>query len=223
MSESAPERSSLPPPVDPRTADERAADHDAIERLASELLPALIAKLAAARLGELEVREGRWKVRLRRPVDGSGSARRTSDGAARAQPGHAGHGHAPAAFEGHRSARPAGGAGHSTNGSSPPSLAPVGPGLDRGRGSRPDPHRAVVTSPAVGIFRPRTDLAAGSRVRAGDRVGSIDMLGVPHEVIAPADGIVGASLAETGQAVEYGQDLVLIELALPAGDERAEG
>ena len=34
------------------------------------LLPALIAKLGATGLGELEVREGEWRVRLRRPSDG---------------------------------------------------------------------------------------------------------------------------------------------------------
>ena len=47
-----------------------AADHAAIERLASELLPALIAKLGATGLGELEVRQDGWRVRLRRPADG---------------------------------------------------------------------------------------------------------------------------------------------------------
>ena len=35
---------------------------------ATELLPALIAKLGATGLGELEVREGSWRVRLRRPA-----------------------------------------------------------------------------------------------------------------------------------------------------------
>ena len=37
---------------------ERATDHAAIDRLTAELLPALIAKLGATGLGELEVREG---------------------------------------------------------------------------------------------------------------------------------------------------------------------
>ncbi len=50
-----------------RTDAERAADHAAIDRLSAELLPALIAKLGATGLGELEVREGGWRVRLRRP------------------------------------------------------------------------------------------------------------------------------------------------------------
>ena len=39
------------------------------------------------------------------------------------------------------------------------------------------------------------------------------MLGVPQEVVAPADGVVGASLVEPGEAVEYGQELIVIELA----------
>jgi biotin carboxyl carrier protein len=39
------------------------------------------------------------------------------------------------------------------------------------------------------------------------------MLGIAQEVVSPADGVVGASLVEPGQAVEYGQELVLIDLA----------
>ena len=40
----------------------------------------------------------------------------------------------------------------------------------------------------------------------------MDVLGVNQDVLVPVDGIVGTSLAETGEAVEYGQDLVRIEL-----------
>ena len=45
----------------------RQANHAGIDRLAEDLLPALIAKLGTTNLGELEVREGEWHVRLRRP------------------------------------------------------------------------------------------------------------------------------------------------------------
>ena len=197
----------------------RVADHAEIERLSTDLLPALVAKLAATGLGEIEVREGDWKVRLRRPGDGSNQGRRATDRPSRSQPGHSGHGHAPAALEGHRAARPAGMAtGHSTNGSGPSEPVPVGPArTDTGhvgdrRRTDADQHRTVATSPAVGVYRPSAQIRAGTRVRAGDRLGNVDMLGVPQEVIAPADGIVGASLAESGDAVEYGQDLVVIEL-----------
>ena len=71
--------------------------------------------------------------------------------------------------------------------------------------------RAVATSPAVGIYRPRADLAVGARVRAGDRVGAVDILGVAQEVVAPVDGILGSSLVESGDAVEYGQEILVIE------------
>ena len=216
-----------------RTANERAADHAAIDRLADELLPALIAKLSATGLGEIEVREGPSRVRIRRPAGGDDGAygRRSSDRASRAQPGHAGHGHAPAAFEGHRSgrdgreSRPSG--SHSTNGSTPP-LTAVGPVPDAGasggdgtsRGVERRASRPVATSPAVGVYHPKSDATPGTRVRAGDPLGAVDMLGVAQEVVAPVDGLIGASLVEPGQAVEYGQELVLIELA---GDARPAG
>ncbi|HSM33094.1 MAG TPA: hypothetical protein VK987_03305, partial [Anaerolineae bacterium] len=41
----------------------------ALDELTDEVLPALIARLRASRLGELEVRTADWRVRLRR--DGS--------------------------------------------------------------------------------------------------------------------------------------------------------
>jgi biotin carboxyl carrier protein len=37
------------------------------------------------------------------------------------------------------------------------------------------------------------------------------MLGVPQEVIAPADGILATALVEDGDAVEYGQPLIVLE------------
>jgi biotin carboxyl carrier protein len=120
-------------------------------------------------------------------------------------------------------------------------LTAVGPGKD-GRESReiqevrpivgardggaPAEPRAVATSPAVGIYHPRPDARAGTRVRAGDRLGTVDMLGVPQEVVAPVDGLVGASLVESGDAVEYGQDLVVIEFATAgtgAGPSHGDG
>jgi len=65
----------------------------------------------------------------------------------------------------------------------------------------------VVTSPAVGVFRPRPGIG-GSRVRAGDRLGAVEVLGIPEEVVAAHDGIVGRLLVEAGEGVEYGQALL---------------
>ena len=194
-----------------RTTAHRSDDHVAIGSLADELLPALIAKLGATGLGELEVREGSWRVRLRRPADGTAHVERRSTGSGRAQPGHpSGNVHPPVR------------ASLQTNGASPPPLTPVGPGRDAARPEqrRADDHLSIASSPAVGVFRPRTDLPTGSRVRSGDRLGVVDMLGIGQEVIAPVDGILGARLVEAGDAVEYGQELIVIEFpgARP-GDE----
>jgi biotin carboxyl carrier protein len=161
-------------------------NHDAIARLADDLLPALIAKLAASGLGEIEVREGGWKARLRMPAVAAVPV-------ARAAEGHAAH----------VTAR-----------------ATVGQGRteDRDRRLRPEPEvaeepgRIAAKSPAVGIYSPRRDLVVGMRVRAGDRIGSVNVLGVGQDVVSPIDGVIGSSLAEAGEAVEYGQDLVRIEL-----------
>jgi biotin carboxyl carrier protein len=219
-------------PAEPSTTTgDRQADHAAIDRLADELVPALIAKLSATGLGEIEVGEDDWTVRVRRPTDGARPERRTTDRASRAQPGHAGHGHAPGGFEAHRSGRDgrtiaasanASVAASSSNGSTPGSGSAHADGDAGRRADGLDLRRAVATSPAVGTFQPRSEAKAGTRVRAGDRLGAVDMLGVPQEVVAPADGIVGASLVEAGQAVEYGQELIVIELAGRPADRSSE-
>jgi biotin carboxyl carrier protein len=191
-------------------ASTRKADHDGIERLADELLPALIAKLGSTRLGELEVREGEWHVRLRRPYGTApGEGRRSTDKPSRSQPGHEGHPHGRAAPEGHRAPR-TGGATGTTAGTGAASASSNG----SGGGERPaDKSRTIATSPAVGIFTPGQRAVSGTRVRAGDSLGAVNVLGVPQDVLAPVDGIVGSTLVEGGTAVEYGQELIRIEMA----------
>ena len=107
-----------------------------------------------------------------------------------------------------------------------PASPPVGPGRDERDGrdghAGADSRRVVATSPAVGIFQPRAGgPQPGTRVRAGDRLGAVDVLGVAQEVVAPVDGVVGASLVEPGDAVEYGQELIVIEFAMAAGRRTA--
>jgi biotin carboxyl carrier protein len=139
-----------------------------------------------------------------------GDARATRRPASAGRPSGRAELHAPAAHAA---------AGHATGGHAPVAGAPA-PAQDPAE----LPTRAVATSPAVGFYRPRPDLAAGARVRAGDRLGSIDVLGVPQELVAPADGLVGASLVDPGDPVEYGQDVVEIELlAAPAAPHGEAG
>jgi biotin carboxyl carrier protein len=186
----------------------RKQDHAGIARLTEELLPALIAKLGTTHLGELEVTEGEWHVRLRRPFGTApGEGRRVTDKPSRSQPGHEGHGHGRAAPEGTRGSK-AGAGGSAASRSGP----------TNGTGARADLERSrtIATSPAVGIFQPGSRAVSGTRVRAGDSLGAVNVLGVPQDVLAPVDGIVGATLVEEGTAVEYGQELIRIELAVSA-------
>ena len=196
----------------------RQADHESIDRLTEELLPALIAKLGSTHLGELEVREGDWHVRLRRPYGTApGEGRRSTDRPSRVQPGHEGHGHGRAAPEGYRASRGSGGASGATAGTGAASASSNGTGAPEERNL--DKSRAIATSPAVGIFQPGSRAASGTRVRAGDSLGAVNVLGVPQDVLAPVDGVVGSTLVEAGMAVEYGQELIRIELAAAQSSE----
>jgi len=201
-------------PVSRRPQD-RLDDHAAIDRLADELLPALVAELGAKGLGELEVREGTWRVRLRMPADGhaAGGRRSTSGrGGARAADGPhgeqsrtdaagttgtTGSGNAAAGTAG--SAGPGRGAATAASGDAPQATPATGPS------------RLVAVSPAVGFFRPRADLRAGTQVRAGDRIGSVDVLGIGQDLVAPGDGLIGATLVAAGEPVEYGQAVIVLE------------
>ena len=180
-----------------RRPQDRLDDHAAIDRLADELLPALVAKLGANGLGELEVREGTWRVRLRMPADGHAAAGRRSG------PGRSGVRAAdgPRVEHARADVTATAGAGH----------AAAGPGHAPDPAESAGPSRVVATSPAVGYFRPRADLRAGTKVRVGDRIGSVDVLGIGQDLVAPADGLIGATLVAAGEPVEYGQDVIVLE------------
>ncbi|MDP8904005.1 MAG: hypothetical protein M3N29_01585 [Chloroflexota bacterium] len=160
---------------------------EVIARLADELLPTLIARLDASALGEVEVRQDGWRVRLRRAPGQPGTAASKPDSASPRRGDR-------------RAERP----------------SPERSGADQSAGARPQPlrperNRRAVTSPAVGYYLPRDGLGAGTTVRAGDVLGHVDVLGVRQDVVAPEDGVVVALAAEPGEAVEYGQLLARIE------------
>ncbi len=184
--------------------------HEIIDRLADGVLPALIARLDASGLGELEIRADGWHVRLRKPYDRrrsvalpEGRRRRTEPGdaghARRAEPGEASH----VAREGTRARE----GGHASRGDAGD--------RDDARAAASDPRPeppAIATAPAVGYFAPRDGWGPGRHVRSGDVVGYVDCLGVRQDVVAPVDGFLGRLLAQPGEAVEYGQPLLHVDL-----------
>jgi acetyl-CoA carboxylase biotin carboxyl carrier protein len=69
----------------------------------------------------------------------------------------------------------------------------------------------VARSPGVGYFQPSSELVMGASVQAGDILGSVDVLGIVQDIVAPSAGMISRVLAEDGQAVEYGQALADID------------
>lgn len=227
-------------------------DGATIARLADDLLPALIARLGASGLGEIEVRRAGWKVRLRNPAGERHVAGGPSEGqpTQRSLPGHGPRGGGATGHIPHGTAAPRQGVAQAGGGAATASTQPdaaaagtiagtpaakrtahAAAGAASTSANRPPadgtteaaspaaaavrPHHVMATSPAVGYFQARKEQPVGSRVRAGDRVGTVDVLGVRQDVLAPVDGVIGASLVQPGEAVEYGQELLRIEL--PAG------
>lgn len=78
----------------------------------------------------------------------------------------------------------------------------------------PTPGSVGISSPAVGFFVYADGLGPGQAVDKGDAIGHVEMLGVRHDVRAPRGGTVRHLVAESGEAVEYGQIVVELE---PAG------
>jgi len=164
------------------------ADRDTITRLASEVVPALIERLAGSELGELEVREQGWRVRLRRPAASDGEAPQSGVAATGSKKP------APAASLGGHSGH-SGQAGHSST---------------DGHGAWRELDGGLITSPAVGYFAPHGGIGVGSAISSGDLVGHVDVLGVRHEVVAQLGGTLEALEVEPGEAVEYGQPIARV-------------
>jgi acetyl-CoA carboxylase biotin carboxyl carrier protein len=80
-----------------------------------------------------------------------------------------------------------------------------------------EPSGHAVKSPMVGTFyrsatpgaKPFIDV--GSTVSVGDTICIIEAMKLMNEIEADKAGVVKAILSENGQAVEYGQPLVIIE------------
>lgn len=75
-----------------------------------------------------------------------------------------------------------------------------------------------ITAPIVGTVylgeKPESEplVRAGQRIKEGQLVCVVEAMTVHNDVTAPADGIIAQILAENGQPVEYGQELMILEL-----------
>jgi acetyl-CoA carboxylase biotin carboxyl carrier protein len=106
-----------------------------------------------------------------------------------------------------------------TVGSKPPGEAvdAEAPAAPPAAATDPSASLVGVASPAVGFFVYADGLGPGLAVSKGDELGHVEMLGVRHDVRAPRGGTVGHLVAESGEAVEYGQVVLELETAEAAG------
>ena len=119
--------------------------------------------------GEIEVREGGWRVRLRRATPGGRAAATWRPAAAARAPARLGRARRPRpAARARRSRR----SGRACRRRSP-------------TGEPPRSRRPWATSARCG------GLDRGRRVRVRRRIGHVDVLGVRQDVVAPVDGVVG--------------------------------
>ena len=96
--------------------------------------------------------------------------------------------------------------------SAPATAAPRGGTLATAAApSAADDRRHPVHSTAVGFVKLAPDIHVGGKVAKGSLVATVDVLGVAVEVRADHSGIVAKLRCATGDPVEYGQELFLLE------------
>jgi acetyl-CoA carboxylase biotin carboxyl carrier protein len=78
------------------------------------------------------------------------------------------------------------------------------------------PTDIIVKSPIVGIFRRTLTknsppiVMEGNHVKPGDKLGLVDCMKIPNDVLSLVKGKVNKILVQDGQTVEYGQPLFSI-------------
>ena len=97
--------------------------------------------------------------------------------------------------------------GIATPTASAPAEATSGARTDERRG----PARHAVRSTAVGYLTLSKEVHVGAKVAKGALVASVDVLGIAAEVRADQGGIIAVLKVATGDPVEYGQELFVLE------------
>ena len=95
--------------------------------------------------------------------------------------------------------------------------APAQGGAGQGAAAAPAPssvsaaRKHAVRATAVGFLTLSKEIQVGAKVAKGALVATVEVLGIPSEVRATHGGIVAALKSATGDPVEYGQEIFLLE------------
>ena len=95
--------------------------------------------------------------------------------------------------------------------------APAQSAAGQGAAAAPAPssvsaaRKRAVRATAVGFLTLSKEIHVGAKVAKGALVATVEVLGIPTEVRAEHGGIVAALKSATGDPVEYGQEIFLLE------------
>ena len=97
--------------------------------------------------------------------------------------------------------------------------APAQGGAGQGAAAAPAPapgsvsaaRKHAVRATAVGFLTLSKEIHVGAKVAKGALIATVEVLGIPTEVRATHGGIVAALKSATGDPVEYGQEIFLLE------------
>jgi biotin carboxyl carrier protein len=95
--------------------------------------------------------------------------------------------------------------------------APAQSAAGQGAAAAPAPssvsaaRKHAVRATAVGFLTLSKEIHVGAKVAKGALVATVEVLGIPSEVRATHGGIVAALKSATGDPVEYGQEIFLLE------------
>ena len=84
----------------------------------------------------------------------------------------------------------------------------------------------IVRSPMVGTFRRSVNkdrpplVMVGNHIKPGDRLGVVECMKIPTDVVSFCAGEILTITVEDGQTVEYGQPLFTVSPAAEAGTEQ---
>lgn len=95
-------------------------------------------------------------------------------------------------------------------------LPPAAPAVEAAEGEEPVDEDLVVRSPMVGTFRRAVNkdrpplVMIGNHIKPGDRLGVVECMKIPTDVVSYCAGEILQIMVEDGQTVEYGQPLFTV-------------
>ena len=78
------------------------------------------------------------------------------------------------------------------------------------------PEEHLIFARRVGVYhKPPRSIQPGDTIQEGEVVGHIEAMRIPNDIVAEVGGIVTQVFIEDGSPVEYGQELLMLQVLAP--------